>query len=79
MADADSSYIDLAGLVQVAQLKRLSNAFFDLSCELDSLAQVTSHDESSPFYHLGSLLLRFSGRLSGQVEELQSCLSKVPS
>lgn len=79
MADADSSYIDLAGLVQVAQLKRLSNTFFDLSCELDCLAQVSSHDESSPFYHLGCLLLRFSDRLSGQVEEFQTCLSKVPS
>jgi hypothetical protein len=73
MADADSSYTDLA------ELNRLSNGLFDLSCEIDSLAQISSHDESSPFYHLGSLLLRFSDRLATHVAALQALGKGAPS
>lgn len=73
MADADSSYMHLA------ELNRLSNGLFDLSCEIDSLAHISTQDESSPFYHLGSLLLRVSERLATQVAELQALGKGVPS
>lgn len=73
MADADSSYIDLA------ELKRLSSGLFDLSCEIDSVAHVASLDDSSPLYHLGFLLARFSERLAVQVGELQALGNGVPS
>ncbi|MFN7155555.1 MAG: hypothetical protein ACK4OE_17910 [Acidovorax sp.] len=79
MADTDSSYIELAHLTRLAEFKRASDGLFDLSCEIDSLAQVASSDESSPYYHLGSLLLRFSGRLRDRVGQLQELAVKASS
>jgi hypothetical protein len=73
MADADSSYMHLA------ELNRLSNGLFDLSCEIDCLAHISTHDESSPSYHLGSLLLRVSERLAAHVADLQALGNGVSS
>ncbi|WP_440112171.1 hypothetical protein [Acidovorax sp. BL-A-41-H1] len=70
MADADSSD------TQLAELETFTRSLYDLSCEIDAVAQVASVDDASPIAPLGFLLSRFSERMAMQVAGLQQVLTK---
>ncbi len=87
MANADSSYTDLAETRQpgldasyselLASVKRLGDEFFTLGCEVDAMAKLASFDDASPTHHVGFLLGRFADRLNAQIDALQRLSSGV--